>query len=84
MGHLSAKSKDLVVESSRLLAKDFDEGLDGTSAMEIHGDLNDVGQARVHKLLDAGDWGHLDELLAKVVAKLVSHDVGHNFEHHMD
>jgi hypothetical protein len=82
--HLGAKSQNFVVESGWLFAKDLDEGLNGPGSMKVHGNLDDVRQARVDQLLDAGHWGHLDELLAQVVAKLVHHDVGHDIEHHMN
>lgn len=38
----------------------------------------------MHKLLETGGRGHLDELLAEIVAKLVGHHVGEDVEHHVD
>lgn len=51
--HLGANCQDLLVKGGRLAAEHLNESLDGTGAMQVHGDLNDRGQAGVDELLQA-------------------------------
>ena len=38
----------------------------------------------MHKLFNARRRGHLDELLAEVVAELVGHHIWQDVQHHVD
>ena len=52
--------------------------------MQVHRNLDKAAQSRFNKLLEAVHGGDLNKLLAKVVTKLVGHDVWEYVEHHMD
>ena len=73
--HLRSYSQDLVVQGLGSLAQHFDQGLDSSCAMQIHGDLDKIVEAGVHKLLNSMDRSRLNELLAEIVSKLVGHNL---------
>ncbi len=71
--HLRSNSQDLVVQGLGSLAQHFDQSLDSSCAMQIHGDFDKIVEAGVHKLLNSMDRSRLNELLAEIVSKLVGH-----------
>ena len=80
--HFGSNCQDLVVQGLGSLAQHFDQGLDCSSTVQIHGDLDKIVEAGVHKLLNSMDRSCLNELLAEIVSKLIGHhlrkDVGHH------
>ena len=52
--------------------------------MYVHRYIHNRGKNCMNELLQCLNWAHFDQLLAKVVTKLVSHDIRQNVEHTVD
>ena len=69
------------MEGCWVLANDFDEGLNRSCPVDIHGDVDDCRDRRLDELLQVLDLADLDELLTEVVAELICHDL-RKYVHH--
>lgn len=72
------------MEGHGVLAEDLNQSLDSARTMQVHGDLDERGQHCLDQLLKASNWCHLNQLLAKVIAKLISHHIWENFHHRLN
>ena len=62
--HLGTHSQDLLVKSVGVLSENLDKNLHGARSMQVHGDLDQRGEAGVHELLQTLNGSDFDELLA--------------------
>ena len=72
------------MEGRSINSKGFNEGLDDSGSVQVHGDLNQGGEDGLDELLEGRNGAHFDQLLAKVVSKLVDHDIWEDVEHDVD
>lgn len=72
------------MQGTGLVSKHLNQGLNAACAMKIHRYFDQGRDDRLHELLERGHVAYLDQLLAKVVAKLVHHDIWEYLEHNMN
>ena len=66
------------------LGEDFDQGLDGSGAVDVQGDFHSSGEHSIDDLGHIFVGRDLDDLLAEVVSELVAHHLGQDLNHALD
>ena len=79
--HQLSDGEDFIVKSCGVGTNRFNEGLNDSGSVQVHGYLNQGGEDGLDKLLEGGNWADFDQLLAKVVSELVDHDIWEDVEH---
>ena len=69
----------LVLDDSK--GESINQSLDCSGAVEVQGDLDDVSDDSVDDQVDGLGVSDLDDFLAQVVAELVVHDSGDDWQH---